>query len=207
MCLLALTLVASLGAAESQAYWQPGTGVQVGGVYFHVVSVAPNSEALFRVSERLDATGLEEHPDCYRVSRTFYHQESCPVVQEHFRRHADQASGSAPVAAPVSHAGGSHPINYLQGNYQEPRAPLWSYTGLWYTPWFGSGFRSGYGPGHGGRWPSTRPGFGPGGRPGFGGPGFGHGPGYGRGHRRGRGGGFYGGGSHGAGGFSFHFRW
>jgi len=199
-----LALIAALGAtaaAESEGYWQPGTGVQVGGVYFHVVSVAPNSEALFRVGERLDATGLEEHPDCYRVSRTFYHRESCPVVQEHFRRYGGDANSSAPMAAPASHSSGSHPINYLQGNYQRPAVPSWNYTGLWYTPWFGSGL------GHGGHFYS-RPGVRPGLRPGFG-PGFGGRPGFRPGYGGRPGGGFYGGGFYrgGSGAFSFRFWW
>ena len=211
VCLVAFSFLAAVGAAEGESYWQPGTGVRVGDVYFHVVSVAPNSEALFRVAERLDAPGVEEHPDCYRVSRTFYHVESCPVVQEHFRRHAGSAASSAPEAMPAAPSSGSHPINYLQGSYERPQQPFWGYTGLWFTPWFGSGIYSG------GRLPYTRPGFGRGGRPGFRpglGPGSrpgvrpGHGPGFGPGFGPGRSGGFYGGGRFHArgfrGGFGFY---
>jgi hypothetical protein len=167
--LLALMLAGGLVAGD-EGYWQPGTGVQVGGVYFHVVSVAPNTEALFRVTERLDAEGLEDHPDCYRVSRTFYHLESCPLVQEHFRRHAESAGSNAPQAAPVDHSGGEHPINYVQGNYQPRQAPYWS-TGYWSTPWLGFGPGYGYSftrPGHGFGRPGFRPGVRPPYRPGFG---------------------------------------
>jgi hypothetical protein len=160
--LFATLLFVSVAGAAAASSWQAGTGFQVGGVYFHVVSTGPDSEALFRVTERLDSSGLEEHPDCYRVSRTFYHRESCPVVQAHFRRYGSDAASAAPRIAVASTSGGSHPINYLQGNYEPPRPDSyysWIGGGFWYNPWFAHG---GFRPGR----PPYRPGFGPGFRPG-----------------------------------------
>ncbi len=136
--LLLLPLVAAQAAADA---YRPGDGFQVGGVYFHVVSVAPDGGALFRVSERLEAAGAEEHPGCYRVGRTFYHHESCPALQAHFARYGSAADSAPPPAAAAgsSYGTGSHPIDYLRGGYVEPeRSYGWRYAGLYYGPWLAS---------------------------------------------------------------------
>ncbi len=161
-----ILLLATLGlfvpfAAAADA-WQPGTGFQTGGVHFYVVSTSAEAGALFRVTARLAADGVEEHASCYRVARAYYHVEACPVLQAHFARSGARAEAPQPAAsssaAPV--AAGSHPIDYLRGGYVEPRPSYGSaWDGVYYGAWLADshgrarfGGRSAFGPrGHRGR--------------------------------------------------------
>lgn len=113
---LALALVAGPTAAQQLPDLQVGDGFQVGGVYFHVAATS-EADALFRVSDHLGELGEEEHPDCFREGRTFYHVDSCPRVQAHISRYA---SRGVALAASGHAGGGSHPINYLRGDYVAP---------------------------------------------------------------------------------------
>ncbi len=141
---LAALLLSAPVLASADAY-RPGSGFQVGGVYFHVVSVSTEGDALFRVGERLPEEG-EEHAACYRVGSAFYHHEACPVVQSHFARSGAPADSDAPIpAAAGQYAAGSHPIDYLRGSYVEPRRPFsWGYAAPLYGPWFGTTSRVGF---------------------------------------------------------------
>ena len=167
----AFVLLCALAATHPAAAqdFRPGDGFQVGGIYFYVVSTSPETGALFRVAQRLDSDGAEEHPGCYRVSSVFYHYEACPVLQAHFARYG-QVDDSTPATMPVvtSDSGsGSHPIDYVNGNYVEPDdGDYWSDSWLYLYPWYGSyasprgvdrGGRGGHGryPGSGHRGPGT----------------------------------------------------
>lgn len=127
-----LVLILATGPADARqpTALQVGDGFQLGGVYFHVAA-ASEEVLLFRVSERLGAVGAAHHPDCFREGRTFYHVESCPLVQAHLARHGADA---APVAtATTSGGGGSHPIDYLRGSYvPAARHAAWDWYG---APW------------------------------------------------------------------------
>lgn len=169
---LSVLLLPMILAAPAAGDFQPGDGFQIDGVYFYVVSVSPDTGALFRAAARLHDGETGDHADCYRVGRTFYHHEACPALQAHFARAGslDEAAPPAPSGG-VSYASGSHPIDYLRGTYIKRDPPYaWTYASLYYSPWSlgygglgfhhrpgrGPGFRGPYRPGHGFR-PHHRP--------------------------------------------------
>ena len=89
-----IPLSGTLRPAEAGVRWVAGLNFSVGGAYFSLGfddhyrrghHSAPRY--LYRTSDRLQYRGYECGSACYIRDRYQYHDRSCPVVGQHFRRY------------------------------------------------------------------------------------------------------------------------
>jgi hypothetical protein len=134
---LSLPVAGALQPAEAGIHWNAGFGFSVGGAYFSLGFDHHDRHGhygaqryVYRTSDRLRYRGYGCGSACYVRDRYTYHDRSCPLVGQHFRRYGfDPYSAWGYVDQGYRsydrHYGRSHarPRGYYDRDYRSYRVP------------------------------------------------------------------------------------